>query len=130
MKNRTKNQGGVVLTAGEIDEETQTPIGTDEFPHHGTDDGQGGTDAQAAQDKRQGGRDFQVAQHLPAVGAHGAHQVAQVSGTLRNPTRVLTSTGKKTIRAQISTLEDSPGPNQMTSRGAMATTGMAWLATI
>ena len=50
-------------------------------------------------------------------------------GTARRPTTVLTSTGKKTIRAQISTFENSPGPNQITSKGAIATTGTAWLAT-
>ena len=50
-------------------------------------------------------------------------------GTARTPTTVLTSTGKKTINAQIKTLEKMPGPNQMTSKGAMATTGMAWVAT-
>ena len=50
-------------------------------------------------------------------------------GTARSPTTVLTSTGKKTIRAQISTLENKPGPNQITSSGAIATTGTAWLAT-
>jgi len=51
------------------------------------------------------------------------------SGTLRSPTTVLTSTGKKTIREQMSTLEKTPGPNQMTSKGAIATVGTAWLAT-
>ena len=50
-------------------------------------------------------------------------------GTARTPTTVLTSTGKKTISAQISTLENMPGPNQMTISGAMATMGMACVAT-
>jgi len=51
------------------------------------------------------------------------------SGMLLRPTTVFTSMGKKTMRAQMSTLENRPGPNQMMRRGAMATTGMAWLAT-
>jgi hypothetical protein len=42
---------------------------------------------------------------------------------------VLTSTGKKTISPQISTLENIPGPNQITSNGAMATIGIACVAT-
>ena len=50
-------------------------------------------------------------------------------GTARMPTIVLTSTGKKTIKAQIRTFENMPAPNQMTSSGATATIGMAWLAT-
>ena len=52
------------------------------------------------------------------------------SGTARTPTMVLIRMGKKTIRAQISTLEDRPGPNQITSSGAMATVGTDWLATM
>ena len=43
---------------------------------------------------------------------------------------VLTKTGKKTIRALIKTLEKMPGPNQITSSGAMATSGTDWLATM
>ena len=49
-------------------------------------------------------------------------------GTARMPTSVLTSTGKNTVRAQISTLANTPG-NQMISSGATAATGTAWLAT-
>ena len=52
------------------------------------------------------------------------------SGTERNPTIVLTNTGKNTIKAQISTFEVKPDPNQITNSGAMATIGTDWLATI
>jgi hypothetical protein len=42
---------------------------------------------------------------------------------------VFTSTGKKTIRAQITTFERIPSPSQITNNGAIATMGTAWLAT-
>src|SRR5688572_23520625 len=42
---------------------------------------------------------------------------------------VLMSTGKNTIKAQINTLENTPYPNHSTSSGAIATMGIAWLAT-
>ena len=54
----------------------------------------------------------------------------RLADTDRSPTMVFISTGKKTIRAQISTLENSPFPSQIIKSGAMATTGMAWVATI
>jgi hypothetical protein len=38
--------------------------------------------------------------------------------------------GKKTIRAQTRTLERIPVPNQITSKGAMATVGTDWEATM
>jgi hypothetical protein len=50
-------------------------------------------------------------------------------GTARTPTIVFTRTGKNTIKAQMTTFERIPSPSQMTSSGAIATTGIAWLAT-
>src|SRR5215207_5843167 len=50
-------------------------------------------------------------------------------GTALTPTIVFTSTGKNTINAQTTTFERIPSPSQMTSNGAIATTGIAWLAT-
>ena len=44
--------------------------------------------------------------------------------TDRRPIRVLTMTGKKVIRAAMRTLGPEPKPNQMTKRGATATTGV------
>ena len=46
-------------------------------------------------------------------------------GTARTPTTVFTKTGKNTINAQMTTFERIPSPSQMTSSGAIATTGMA-----
>jgi hypothetical protein len=43
---------------------------------------------------------------------------------------VLINTGKKTISAQTMTFDNRPKPNQITSRGAKATMGMDWEATI
>jgi hypothetical protein len=37
--------------------------------------------------------------------------------------------GKNTVRLQIRIFEKMPGPNQITSSGAMATIGIDWLAT-
>ena len=54
----------------------------------------------------------------------------RLAETERKPITVLTSTGKKTISAQISTFEAKPLPSQMKSSGAIATTGMAWVATM
>jgi hypothetical protein len=52
-----------------------------------------------------------------------------VSGTARTPTIVLIKMGKKTIKEQIRIFENNPGPNQMINNGAIATSGIAWLAT-
>ena len=50
-------------------------------------------------------------------------------GTARTPTTVFTNTGKNTINAQMTTFDRMPSPNQMTNSGAIATMGIAWLAT-
>ena len=50
-------------------------------------------------------------------------------GAARTPTIVFTRTGKNTINAQMTTFERIPSPSQITSKGAIAITGIAWLAT-
>ena len=48
----------------------------------------------------------------------------------RRPTVVATTIGKKQMRAQMSTLDSSPLPNQSTISGARARIGVAWAATM
>jgi len=51
------------------------------------------------------------------------------ASTERIPTIVAMATGKKTIRAQMTTLLSRPDPNHSTRSGARTRIGMAWAAT-
>ena len=59
------------------------------------------------------------------LGNDEQHHIDYLQHTLSQ----LKTTGKKTISAQMSTFENIPGPNQMTSSGAIATNGTACEAT-
>jgi hypothetical protein len=54
-------------------------------------------------------------------------RLTRSSSAERNPTIVLTSSGKKATNAALMTLEVSPRPNQITMSGPSATLGSDWI---